>query len=229
MKVICISDTHSKHLQIPERYLANETGDISMIIHAGDMSGRGYPTEIDNFLKWYDGLNFKHKILIAGNHDFYFEERSQGEIRAMLAKYPNIIYLNDSGIEIEGIKIWGSPVQPWFYNWAFNRKGDEIIPHWDKIPDDTNILITHGPIRGYLDMTAGGEAAGCPRLRTRVEQLKDLKLHVSGHIHEGYGRYDFDSGAVYVNASTVNYRYEPVHVPIQVEIRNETNKNNSNS
>ena len=78
-------------------------------------------------------------------------------------------------------------------------------------------------------MTAGGEAAGCPRLRTRVEQLKDLKLHVSGHIHEGYGRYDFDSGAVYVNASTVNYRYEPVHVPIQVEIRNETNKNNSNS
>ena len=113
MKVICISDTHSKHLQIPERYLANETGDISMIIHAGDMSGRGYPTEIDNFLKWYDGLNFKHKILIAGNHDFYFEERSQKEIRAMLAKYPSIIYLNDSGVEIDGIKVWGSPVQPW--------------------------------------------------------------------------------------------------------------------
>jgi len=224
MKILCISDTHNKHWLIDERHIKNENNEIDMIIHAGDMSGRGYASEVEGFLKWYDGLNFKYKILIAGNHDFYFEDMSKKDISDMLAKYPSITYLNDSGVEIEGFKIWGSPVQPWFYNWAFNRKDDEITPHWDMIPDDTNILITHGPIRGYLDTTAHGDLAGCPRLRTRVEQLKNLKLHVSGHIHEGYGRFDMDSGAILINASTVNYRYEPVHIPIQVTIYNETDK-----
>jgi hypothetical protein len=67
----------------------------------------------------------------------------------LLAEYPTVIYLNDSGVEIDGLKFWGSPVQPYFHNWAFNRIGDDICKHWELIPLDTDILITHGPVKGF--------------------------------------------------------------------------------
>jgi len=106
MKLTCISDTHNKHIQIPIKYLTG--GDC--ILHSGDMSGRGSRREIEDFLEWYNDLPYTHKILIAGNHDFFFEQAPEYEIEAVLAKYPNITYLNDSGVEIDGIKICGSPV-----------------------------------------------------------------------------------------------------------------------
>ena len=218
MKIICISDTHTKHNQIPSQYIDNADESIDMIIHAGDVSSRGYKTEITNFLSWYNDLNFRYKILIAGNHDFYFEEAKPEELNEMLAEYPNITYLNDSGVEIEGFKIWGSPVQPWFYNWAFNRMGSDIQKHWDLIPSDTQLLITHGPIQGYLDMTTRGDITGCPYLKETIsERLKDLKLHVCGHIHEAYGRLVMADGQVLLNASVLNHRYEMQNRPITME------------
>lgn len=218
MKILCISDTHTKHLQIPSKYLENESGEIDMIIHAGDITSGGYKEEVQQFLKWYNDLNFKYKVLIAGNHDFFFEDKPQTEIDAMLALYPNVIYLNDSGVEVEGLKVWGSPVQPWFYSWAFNRRGTEICKHWDMIPLDTDILITHGPVKGYLDMTMGGDSVGCPYLLEAISKMTNLKLHVCGHIHEAYGRVDFPDGQVFVNASVLNHRYEMQNKPIEIEI-----------
>ena len=218
MKALIISDTHNKHLSIKGDLINNKDNDIDMIIHCGDVSGRGYRNEIIPFLSWFNGLNFKYKVMIAGNHDFYFETATTDEIKTLLSEYPNITYLNDSGIEIEGYKIWGSPVQPWFYNWAFNRKDDEINKHWDLIPLDTQILLTHGPIKGYLDLTKHGDSAGCPRLREKIGELKELKMHCSGHIHEGYGKYVTDNGVTLVNASIVDYYYEPVNEPILVEL-----------
>lgn len=214
MKLICISDTHNQHLKIPKKYIDNADGSIDTIIHAGDMSGRGLKNEILPFLDWYNDLPFKNKILIAGNHDFFFEQGKPHEIADMLKNRPNITYLNDSGVEIDGIKIWGSPVQPWFYNWAFNRIGDKIQPHWNLIPTDTDILITHGPIKGYLDLTMGGDVTGCPFLLEHLPKLTQLKLHVCGHIHEAYGRVEFPDGAVFVNASVLNHRYEMQNRPI---------------
>ena len=218
MKILCISDTHTQHKLIPTRFIENADNGIDTIVHAGDVSGRGYKGEITDFLKWYDKLNFKNKILIAGNHDFFFEEGKPEDIAAMLAEYPNITYLNDSGIEIDGVKFWGSPVQPWFYNWAFNRKGTDICKHWDMIPNDTHVLLTHGPVKGYLDMTQRGKPVGCPYLLEKITQMSNLKLHVCGHIHEAYGRMDFPDGGIFVNASVLNLRYEMAHHPIQVEI-----------
>jgi len=218
MKILAISDTHNKHKHIPSKFIENADNGIDTIVHAGDVSGRGYKGEITDFLKWYDKLNFKNKILIAGNHDFFFEEGKPEDIAAMLAEYPNITYLNDSGIEIDGVKFWGSPVQPWFYNWAFNRKGTDICKHWDMIPNDTHVLLTHGPVKGYLDMTQRGESVGCPYLLEKISQMTNLKLHVAGHIHEAYGRMDFPDGGIFVNASVLNLRYEMAHHPIQVEI-----------
>lgn len=215
MKITTISDTHNQHLHIPPDWL--EGGDV--LIHAGDVSGRGTQKEIEEFLQWFNELPYTHKIMIPGNHDFWFEKVNNFVVNEMLSeKYPNIIYLNDSGVEIEGIKFWGSPVQPWFYDWAFNRVGADICKHWDLIPLDTQVLITHGPMKGFLDMTLRGVSTGCPYLLEKVSEIKDLKLFVCGHIHEAYGRIDFPDGGVFVNASTLNFNYNVQNKPMVVEI-----------
>lgn len=214
MTITCISDTHNQHKSIPTKYLAG--GDC--IIHAGDVSGRGTHSEIEDFLSWFNELPYTYKILIAGNHDWFFERASKIIIESTLSKYPNIIYLNDSGVELEGIKFWGSPVQPWFYNWAFNRRGTEICEHWDMIPLDIDVLICHGPAKGYLDLTSDGISTGCPYLLDKISEMTNLKLFVSGHIHEGYGRIDFPDGGVFMNASLLNRRYVMVNQPMEIEI-----------
>jgi hypothetical protein len=214
MKIICVSDTHTKHKEIPLDYLK----DADLIIHAGDICNRGYKYEVKNFLDWFSSLPIKNKVFIGGNHDFYLEKGTKEDIELLLSEYPYIIYLNDSGVEIDGFKIWGSPVQPWFYDWAFNRKGADICKHWDLIPLDVDILITHGPIKGYLDLTMGGESVGCPHLLDKIKELKNLRLHVAGHIHEAYGIYEFESGQSFVNASVLNLRYEMQNRPISIEL-----------
>ncbi len=217
MKILCMSDTHSKHLEIQQSFISNLDNEISMVIHSGDISMRGSKQEVIGFLNWFSKLNFKYKILIAGNHDFFFE-RPKEEIDEVLSMFPDIIYLNDSGVEIEGFKIWGSPVQPWFYNWAFNRRETEIKHHWNMIPLDTEILITHGPIYDYLDKNADGKNTGCIHLLEKVTRLSELKLHVCGHIHEAYGRIENDQ-TTFVNASLLNLRYMMTNEPIIVEIK----------
>jgi len=208
MKIVCISDTHGLHdtLELPK-------GD--MIIHAGDVSTRGKEDEVIDFLHWYSALDFTYKIFIAGNHDFFFENESLEEINAIIPK--NIIYLNDSGIEINGLKIWGSPIQPWFYDWAFNRqRGSQIKKHWDLIPEDVDILITHGPAYGILDLTVRNEPAGCEDLLTKIRAVKP-KFHISGHIHEGYGSIKL-FGINFINASVLNANYHLTNAPIVIEI-----------
>lgn len=215
MKITCISDTHNQHLHIPPDWL--EGGDV--LVHAGDISGRGSLKEVEEFLAWFNELPYTHKIMIAGNHDFWFEKMSTFAVNEMLAeKYPNITYLNDSGVEIDGVKFWGSPVQPWFYDWAFNRMGTDICRHWDMIPLDTDVLITHGPMKGFLDMTLRGVSTGCPYLLEKSAEMTNLKLFVCGHIHEAYGKFEFPDGGVFVNASTLNFNYQVQNKPIVVEI-----------
>jgi Icc-related predicted phosphoesterase len=196
-----ISDTHNRH-----KKLALPGGDI--LIHAGDMSGRGEKGEILPFLDWYADQDYSHLILVPGNHDFGFERNP--ELWAACCKDRNIVLLNDSGCEIEGIQIWGSAVQPEFCNWAFNRtRGDEIDKHWQMIPENTEILITHGPPLNILDdANARGYSnhVGCYDLAKRIRQLKSIKLHVFGHIHEGSG-YKYLNGCTYVNASTLDGMY----------------------
>jgi predicted phosphodiesterase len=215
MKITCISDTHSQHGQIPPDWLTG--GDV--LVHAGDVSNRGTLKEIEEFFEWFNLQPYKHKIMIAGNHDFWFERTTAFVVNEMLQeKYPNIIYLCDTGVEIDGVKFWGSPVQPWFYDWAFNRVDTDIIPHWDKIPLDTDVLITHGPAKGFLDLTLRGVTTGCPYLLDKISKLTDLKLFVHGHIHEAYGRVDFPDGGIFVNASILDINYRVKNLPQEIEI-----------
>lgn len=199
----CISDTHNKHkkLELPG-------GDV--LIHSGDMTGRGQSGEIIPFLNWFSHQDYAHLILIPGNHDFGFEKNP--ELYAASCKERRIILLNESGYEFDGIKVWGSPITPWFHNWAFNReRGPEIREHWDLIPEDTEILVTHGPPHMILDdANARGydNHVGCEDLSNRIAQTK-VKLHVFGHIHEGAG-IKYQDGRTYVNASSLDGMYQPL-------------------
>lgn len=209
LKIVAISDTHGQH-----RSLKLSKGDI--IIHAGDVSRSGRPEQIQDFLDWFANLKFRHKIFIAGNHDFFFEKAHADVIDKMILE--GIIYLNDSSVEIEGIKIWGSPITPWFNDWAFNRdRGSEIKKHWDLIPDSTDILITHGPPFGILDETVYGKRTGCEELLLRVYQIKP-KYHIFGHIHEDYG--SFTKGeTTFVNASVLDDWYEMRNEAVEISVK----------
>lgn len=144
MKVVFISDTHGKHdmIAIPN---------CDMIIHAGDFTNSGRTNEVESFLIWWNSLNIQHKVFIAGNHDFLPQTRPT-EFYELCRKYSNIgHYLFDSEVTIDGIKIYGSPWQPVFHNWAFNLNDQALQKKWKLIPNDTNILVTHCPPYGILD------------------------------------------------------------------------------
>lgn len=210
MKLVLISDTHNKHKWIDN----NEIPKGDVLIHAGDYSGRGSTEETKSFLDWYSNLPHKYKIFIAGNHDFFFERKNQNEINAILPS--NVIYLNNSGITIEGINFWGSPNQPIFFDWAFNKTEEELIKTWNKIPTNTDVLITHSPPFGILDKTIRGKSVGCTALKKRVTIIKP-KINVFGHIHESYGIIE-QNGTTFINASLLNERYYKVNDPIVIDI-----------
>lgn len=210
MEITFISDTH--HLVRDDEDRAFMTSMLPggpILVHSGDVSARGTEWEIRKFLEWFSSLPYAHKILISGNHDFFFEIAKPEEVKALIAEYPGITYLNDSGVIIEGIKFWGSPVTPYFHNWAFNRYDHEIEEHWNKIPNTIDVLITHGPPKGILDLTTyTSENVGCPKLLNRIKQIKP-RVHAFGHIHEGRGMHEED-GTTFINASMVDLRYNLV-------------------
>lgn len=214
MRIVCISDTHNCNGQI-----AVPEGDL--LIHSGDATITGTIEEIELFNRWFAGLPHKHKVFVAGNHDWLFE-RKNGLARSLLG--PGIIYLQDSSVVIEGLRIYGSPWQPRYYDWAFNlERGPEMAEKWKLIPEDIDILITHGPPNGILDAVRrkwGIENTGCEELWKRVEKIAELgrlKLHVFGHIHGGYGT-EKRFGTKFVNASTCDESYSPIHPPIVIDI-----------
>jgi Icc-related predicted phosphoesterase len=188
-RLVLLADSHGYHagLSVPE-------GDI--LVHAGDLTGRGRLHELEDTNRWLLSLPHPFKIAIAGNHDFCFEEEPEAARRVLTAA----IYLQDEAVEVGGIRFWGSPWQPWFYDWAFNLKRGPALAHkWALIPDQVDVLVTHGPPAGILDKTFDGREVGCEDLLRRVEQVKP-KLHVFGHIHEGRGALWRD-GTLFVNAS----------------------------
>jgi Icc-related predicted phosphoesterase len=204
VKFVVIADTHGRHhhLKIPK-------GDV--LIHAGDLTYRGKRSEVEDFMDWFQKQDHEYKILIAGNHDFFFEQEKPAVIEKIIP--PGIIYLNDSGVVINDIHIWGSPITPQFYNWAFNRpRGASIKKHWDLIPEDTDVLITHGPPKGILDQVVNEQNVGCRDLLDKIKTL-NIRVHVFGHIHESYGTTRF-MGTRFINASVLNEQYDLVNRPV---------------
>ena len=186
MKIWHISDTHTKH-----KYL-NSPKDCDIVIFSGDCSNPREPyineMQVRDFITWFANLSIKYKIFVAGNHDTSIQA---GYLTKDNFESVGITYLENSSIEIEGLKIWGSPYTPSFgIGWAYNKKREKLHDLWATIPDDTDIIITHGPPKGIMDLAYHKidgkwllEYCGCGALLKRVFQIKP-KLVCFGHIHD---------------------------------------------
>ena len=241
-RITHISDTHNKHNQLNGLLPGGD-----LLIHSGDISSLGRKSEVERFVKWFNDIdNYTNKVFIAGNHDLsfesevlyrkkaqYFDGTTDWDLPAVEGKPQwlidlldvglagGVFYLENSSIDIEGIKIWGSPYSPSFgYGWAFNKdRGHDINEVWNTIPMDSDIVITHGPIYGYCDRTSNTNTnVGCADLYHRLHEVKP-HLHFSGHIHEAYGwgtmPYKDEWGDIYAfNGCSCNLRYEVYNPPI---------------
>lgn len=181
MKIWFISDTHNEHEQLA-------VPDVDLVIHCGDESESGEPwtneRESRRFLDWYSTLDIPSKIFVPGNHSTAIEH---GLIRA--ADFPNVIFLIHGQTEWEGFKIFGTPYTPKFFNWAYMRERSELDSVWESIPSDIDILITHGPPKGFLDVTRDMDTrepvhVGSKSLRRHVLDRINPKIHAFGHIHD---------------------------------------------
>lgn len=225
MKLVIISDTHSLH-----GTMLNHVPDGDVLIHCGDVCNRGTTNDFLDFLAWFSTFPHETKIFIGGNHDFALQNKSD-EVKHALANLElsgtDIHYLEDSGLTIqvgdeEPINFWGTPWTPEFYNWAFMKKrGEEMADVWAKVPENTHVLITHGPpmTRTFVDYAVyDGINVGCEEQAKRIDELKDLKVNCFGHIHEGYGMTDTANGVHLINASVCTIRYYPWNKPVEIEI-----------
>ena len=181
-----------------------------MLIVAGDLTANNKPQNYEAFNEWIGKQPYMHKIVIAGNHDGLLE-RSWVNKSVLLS---NCIYLCNSGFEVDGLKIWGSPYTPKFRDWFFGATPEKLRKMWAEIPEDTDILVTHGPPAGILSQNVHGECCGCPELFERVQEIKP-KYHVFGHIHEQYGQVS-DGQTTFINCSHCDEYYSPINAPIRI-------------
>lgn len=218
MKIAAISDTHHMHSLIPDF----PTADV--FVHAGDFMNTGIrKNELEDFVSWIDKIPLpkERKLVIAGNHDIMFDYthpmsspntcvKAETKLKAVCT------YLNEQEVVIDGIKFFGSAWTPRFFNWAFNAdRGADIKTHWDKIPEDVQVLVTHGPPIGILDQVVPEEHPspifphlGCEDLSHKLSKLKQLKHHVFGHIHGSRGQKTIHN-VTYTNPSFLTELYKP--------------------
>jgi predicted phosphodiesterase len=215
MRIVSISDTHNCNGEI-------SVPDGDLLIHSGDATVQGTDREVREFFDWFSKLPHPHKVFVAGNHDWLFQ--TDNETGRSLAAPFQVAYLQDSATVVNGFKIYGSPWQPRFYDWAFNlNRGREMAEKWAMIPEEIDILVTHGPPHGILDLVetkSGDSHEGCEELLKKVESLAAngrLKLHLFGHIHGGHGIHE-EFGMKFVNASVCDEEYRPVQPPIVIDL-----------
>ncbi|KAK8024606.1 hypothetical protein PG993_012672 [Apiospora rasikravindrae] len=205
VSVVCISDTHNNQVPLP---------DADVLVHAGDLTQSGSLAELQAAVAWLRAQPHQHKIVVAGNHDILLDpdcdykhpklapddldgrvrrRRLRDEERAQI-DWGDIEYLCDSStwITLQGrngkkrLKVYGSPRSPRNGNWAFQYPREDGGKVWeDRVPDDTDILVTHCPPRAHLDLNG---KLGCGHLLQELWRVRPaLRLHVFGHVHEGHG------------------------------------------
>lgn len=203
-----MADTHLNRVPVPD-------GDI--LIHAGDLTWFGTVFEMIQALDWLGSLPHSKKIFTLGNHD-WLGLRDPYLFRSLVETAKGeLTYLQDYLVTVDGLKIYGSPYTPEFAGWAFMLpRGEPLRQKWSRIPDDVDILITHGPPYGIGDLTEEGKHEGCEELLQRILEVRP-RYHISGHIHESYGVVE-TYGITFINASVLNRANQLVNAPIVLEI-----------
>lgn len=211
MRLCCFSDTHG--LVLPH----TEPHDIT--IYAGDWTSfNDYKTALavtKQFLLALSSLS-TCQILVAGNHDL-IPACHYNLFKELISEYPSIHYLENSSITINSIEFYGTPYTPVFMDWYFMKTELALEQLYDQIPTTTNVLITHGPAYGIRDCTKKEISAGSSSLLDAISNLPELKHHIFGHIHEGYGTTILPSYSAH-NVAILNYNYKPVNLPIYINI-----------
>jgi Icc-related predicted phosphoesterase len=205
--IVALSDQHGVLPDIPSCDLLLIAGDVCPISNH-DLSFQANWLARD-FRWWLARLPARKIVLIAGNHDLVFQEQPHLIPRDLPATY-----LQDSRLEWEGLRIWGTPWQPWFFDWAFNLYEDDLKTKWALIPDDTDILVVHGPPRGFGDGVPerdGIRRTGSPSLLERISEVRP-KLVVYGHIHEGRGEWRVGN-SILANVTILDEGYRHVYEP----------------
>ena len=211
MKIWHISDTHGFHnqLQVPEG--------IDLVIHTGDCSNHIDPyvnePEVRKFIEWYEQVPIPNKIYISGNHDTSIERNL---VKASDFISRGIHLLNHDWMDVNGIKIFGSPYTPTFGRWAFMKSRETINRVWEQIPEGMDIVGVHGPCKGILDLSYNRqnilEFCGDNALRKHILDRVKPKYFLSGHIHNFEDiintgcRYLPDYGITFSNAAGVTDR-----------------------
>ncbi|XP_022111965.1 metallophosphoesterase MPPED2-like isoform X1 [Acanthaster planci] len=233
VRFVCISDTHNQAAR-----LLPTIPDGDILIHAGDFTNIGRPREIKRFNEFLGQLPHRHKVVIAGNHEVTFDrqlmteqsshvfmsfatalqEVKQEDWKHIPSLLTNCTYLEDAEVNIMGFRIYGSPWQPEFCDWAFNLpRGQPLLDKWNLIPAGIDVLVTHGPPLGHGDLTTSKERAGCVELLTTIQRRVKPKYHIFGHIHEGYG-VTTDNKTTFINASICTVNYSPSNKPIVFDL-----------
>eukprot|EP00041_Stephanoeca_diplocostata_P002729 m.29398 g.29398 ORF g.29398 m.29398 type:complete len:312 (+) comp13710_c0_seq1:242-1177(+) len=229
LRLVCISDTHGRI----DETTTLPSGDV--LVHCGDFSNIGSPTDIEKFARFLEAQPHRHKVVIAGNHDLTFHKDSFAMTRKSIwgsamcdatidcaklkARVASVCtYLEDSSVTIEGVNFYGSPWTPTFYNWAFNSdRGSDIAQRHARIPTETDVLLVHGPPIGYGDACRNGLRAGCVDLLKEIETRVKPFATIYGHIHESYG-VTTNGETLFINASTCTMQYNPTNAAIVVDV-----------
>jgi len=227
LRFVCISDTHGRHRDLTSRL---PEGDV--LLHAGDFTMAGGMQEVVDFGEWLQGLPYRRKVVIAGNHDLTFDRAYHGdrcsgnaadaeavrrafEVACRADGEGGVVYLEDETHVIEGVRIYGTPWQPEFGYWAFNLpRGAALLEKWRRVPANTDVLMVHGPPLGRGDECLPSlRRAGCADLLTEIQARIRPQFVVCGHVHEGAGVF-FDGTTHYLNACSLDEHYDCIHPPL---------------
>lgn len=204
MRIVAVADTHTFEADLgplPE-------GDV--FVHAGDLLRGGTLEELGPVAAWIRDLPHRHKIVVAGNHDRCFARERDAALTALGA---GVVYLEDDGCVIDGVRFWGSPWQPAYNDWAFNLpRGPALAARWALIPPETDVLITHGPPHGFGDRGPVPGRQGCEDLRARVTRVAP-RAHLFGHIHQDGGHW-VEGGTSYLNVTTWECERRPTVIDL---------------
>eukprot|EP00092_Neocalanus_flemingeri_P013499 GFUD01014558.1.p1 GENE.GFUD01014558.1~~GFUD01014558.1.p1 ORF type:complete len:302 (+),score=71.37 GFUD01014558.1:95-1000(+) len=237
VRIVCMSDTHTQ-----TDTLGHTVPEGDIFIHTGDFTNHGKKEEVEKFNDWLGTLPHPHKVVIAGNHEITFDPKSFDNFWAKKKIFgenfdrespeantfpnhdqllTNCTYLQDSGTEILGLKIYGSPWVPGLsHEWGFTLKTEEEkLEKWRLIPEDTNILLTHTPALGIGDLKTPEKRLGCATLLREVVDRVKPSYHIYGHVHAGYG-VRRAGGTTFANAATCDYMGSPGHKPLVFDVVN---------